>query len=894
MLGILGPHTERSADRTATANPTAAQLTPALPSFSVFSARYTSPSLVMPVNLGGSRKIRITVVSADGLVKRDVFRNPDPFAVITVDSEQTHTTSVIKKTLNPYWNEHFDVMVKDSSVVAVQIFDQRKFKRRDQGFLGVVNIQVANYLDLELGGHEVVQLDLKRSNDNLVVQGKLMIYLSTNLSTTATSSRPASSSLALTAAPSNDSSPSVNNALGAAGTSANLSRTPSSHATASETSTPVMTMPTPVIPGNQDLESQQPQPNIATRPVSSVGTSAAVHPQNPMRPSAPGIVSPGQTMASNTSTQHNFNASEDQYGPLPEGWERRIDPLGRTYYVDHNTRSTTWNRPSPNQAVNHHTQEGETNAARDQHSRRILVDDLLEATSAGPNTQRSGITGSQSGNAAVVGAGGGATTAGSGSLPAGWEERYTPEGRPYYVDHNTRTTTWVDPRRQTIIRVMGPNGQSTSLQPQTISQLGPLPSGWEMRLTSTARVYFVDHNTKTTTWDDPRLPSSLDANVPQYKRDFRRKLIYFRSQPGMRAQPGNCQIKVRRNHIFEDSYAEIMRQTPNDLKKRLMIKFEGEDGLDYGGLAREFFFLLSHEMFNPFYCLFEYSAHDNYTLQINPASGVNPEHLNYFKFIGRVLGLGIFHRRFLDAYFIVSFHKMILKKKVTLADLESVDAELHRGLTWMLENDITDVIYETFTTMEERFGEMVTIDLKPGGADVPVTEENKKEYVDFVVEYRISKRVKDQFDAFMSGFSELIPQDLINVFDERELELLIGGMSEIDVDDWTKFTDYRGYEVNDDVIQWFWKCVRSWPAERKSRLLQFATGTSRIPVNGFKDLQGSDGPRRFTIEKAGDPNQLPKSHTCFNRIDLPPYKDYASLEHKLTLAVEETVGFGQE
>lgn len=105
-------------------------------------------------------------------------------------------------------------------------------------------------------------------------------------------------------------------------------------------------------------------------------------------------------------------------------------------------------------------------------------------------------------------------------------------------------------------------------------------------------------------------------------------------------------------------------------------------------------------------------------------------------------------------------------------------------------------------------------------------------------------------------------------------------------DDWSKFTDYRGYEMTDEVIQWFWQCVRGWPAERKSRLLQFATGTSRIPVNGFKDLQGSDGPRRFTIEKSGDPSQLPKSHTCFNRIDLPPYRDYATLEHKLTLAVE--------
>jgi len=139
-------------------------------------------------------------------------------------------------------------------------------------------------------------------------------------------------------------------------------------------------------------------------------------------------------------------------------------------------------------------------------------------------------------------------------------------------------------------------------------------------------------------------------------------------------------------------------------------------------------------------------------------------------------------------------------------------------------------------------------------------------YPSAVVEYRIARRVREQFEAFMSGFSELIPQELVNVFDERELELLIGGMSEIDVDDWTKFTDYRGYEVSDEVIQWFWKCIRSWPPERKSRLLQFATGTSRIPVNGFKDLQGSDGPRRFTIEKSGDPSQLPKSHTCFNRV----------------------------
>ena len=105
-------------------------------------------------------------------------------------------------------------------------------------------------------------------------------------------------------------------------------------------------------------------------------------------------------------------------------------------------------------------------------------------------------------------------------------------------------------------------------------------------------------------------------------------------------------------------------------------------------------------------------------------------------------------------------------------------------------------------------------------------------------------------------------------------------------DDRAKFTDYRGYGVKDEVIQWFWKCVRSWPPERQSRILQFATGTTRLPVNGFDGLRGLGGRRRFTIENAGDPDQLPKSHTSLNRIDLPPYKDYVTLEDKLTLAVE--------
>lgn len=613
-----------------------------------------------------------------------------------------------------------------------------------------------------------------------------------------------------------------------------------------------------------------PRPGSSTGPNGNALSQGSIAHRPASVSSAAGTIGPNGVPQPRPGSQ--LSPFEDAQGRLPAGWERREDNLGRTYYVDHNTRTTSWNRPTAaGAAESRNDREAATQVERQRHQNRTLPEDRTGANSptlqaqqppgATPGTPPPGVNAPAGNNGTMMHTG--ATSPGSGELPPGWEQRWTPEGRPYFVDHNTRTTTWVDPRRQQYIRMYGgQNNANGQIQQQPVSQLGPLPSGWEMRLTNTARVYFVDHNTKTTTWDDPRLPSSLDQNVPQYKRDFRRKLIYFRSQPAMRILSGQCHIKVRRSHIFEDSFAEITRQSAMDLKKRLMIKFDGEDGLDYGGLSREFFFLLSHEMFNPFYCLFEYSAHDNYTLQINPHSGINPEHLNYFKFIGRVVGLAIFHRRFLDAFFIGALYKMMLGKAVALADMEGVDADFHRSLQWMLDNDISGGILEqTFSTEDERFGVLTVEDLIPGGRDIDVTNENKKEYVDLMVKWRIEKRIAEQFQAFKEGFQELIPQDLINVFDERELELLIGGIAEIDVDDWKKHTDYRGYTESDEVVQQFWQTVRSWDGEQKSRLLQFTTGTSRIPVNGFKDLQGSDGPRRFTIEKAGEPTNLPKAHT---------------------------------
>ncbi|KAH8825350.1 hypothetical protein DL96DRAFT_1612904 [Flagelloscypha sp. PMI_526] len=806
-----------------------------------------------PISQDGATKIRITLHGATNLAKRDLLGVPDPFGIVNCDV-QSFTTSIMRKTLSPTWAEHFDLTVRLDSNIVIQVFDHRKYKKRDQGFLGVVTISGREALQHAANNSETLCRDLEMSVvNNLPVYGQLIFGFSYPFHPLPTSPMVFSDEPSSSRLPPPSSSRPGSSSGGYPRDGGGFGQQ------------------APTQPTNTLVPQRSPSASAGSTSVPSYPVPASLAPQRGSSVSA----SP-QRLPSVTAEAMPPRMLDDEHGvPLPPGWERRQDQQGRTYFVDHNTRQTTWHRPQhPSQQIQQRPPP--TGPAR------------LPSVTAPQVHQPQQVYSSAQQNYTDI------------PLPQGWEERVTPEGRPYFVDHHTRTTTWVDPRRnpqqnsQTSSAAAAVAAHHTQNNISTNANLGPLPSGFEMRLTSTGRVYFVDHNTRTTSWDDPRLPSNLDDNAPQYKRDYRRKVVYFRTQPKMRVLTGKVELKVRRNRILEDSYAAVMAQQPEDLKRRLMVSFEGEDGLDYGGVGREWFFLLSHEIFNPSYGLFEYSTHDNYTLQINPASGINPDHLSYFKFIGRCLGLAIFHRRFLDAYFVPSFYKMVLGKNMTLVDLESVDADLHRSLVWMLENDITDVLDETFSRTEERFGEHVTVELKPGGENIEVTEENKKEYVDLVVSHRISARVKEQFDAFMEGLLELIPIELLTLFDERELELLIGGMNEIDMDDWTKFTDYRGYEKTDQVIQWFWECIRAWPAERKSRLLQFTTGTSRVPVNGFKDLQGSDGPRRFTIEKSGDPQGLPRSHTCFNRLDLPPYEDAETMEKRLIFAIEETEGFGQE
>lgn len=476
---------------------------------------------------------------------------------------------------------------------------------------------------------------------------------------------------------------------------------------------------------------------------------------------------------------HNTRSTYwEKPSPLPPGWEIRRDPRGRVYYVDHNTRTTTWQRPNSERLMAWNSWQGQRAHVMSQGNQRFLYPQHAQAS----NTTQAPAQDEDDG---------------LGALPDGWEKRVQPDNRVYFVNHKNRTTQWEDPRTQ---------GQEVSLMGE-----GPLPDGWEIRYTATGERFFVDHNTRRTTFEDPRPGAPKGAKgvygVPRvYERSFRWKLSQFRYLCQSNALPSHIKITLTRQTLFEDSYHQIMRLPAYELRRRLYIIFRGEEGLDYGGVSREWFFLLSHEVLNPMYCLFEYANKSNYSLQINPASYVNPDHLQYFKFIGRFIAMALYHGRFIYSGFTMPFYKRMLNKKLTTKDIESIDPEFYNSLVWVRDNNIDEVGLELWFSVDfEVLGQIIHHELKDNGDKEKVTEENKEEYLSLMTEWRMTRGIEEQTKTFLEGFNEVVPLEWLKYFDERELELMLCGMQEIDVDDWQRNSIYRHYNRNSKQVLWFWQ-----------------------------------------------------------------------------------------
>ncbi|XP_051123521.1 E3 ubiquitin-protein ligase UPL2-like isoform X2 [Andrographis paniculata] len=394
---------------------------------------------------------------------------------------------------------------------------------------------------------------------------------------------------------------------------------------------------------------------------------------------------------------------------------------------------------------------------------------------------------------------------------------------------------------------------------------------------------------------------ALMLKVPRFI-DFDNKRSHFRSKIKHQHDHHHSplRISVRRAYILEDSYNQLRMRSAEDLKGRLTVHFQGEEGIDAGGLTREWYQLLSRVIFDKGALLFTTVGNES-TFQPNPNSVYQTEHLSYFKFVGRVVGKALFDGQLLDVHFTRSFYKHILGVKVTYHDIEAIDPGYFKNLKWMLENDISDVLDLTFSidADEEKLilyerAQVTDYELIPGGRNIKVTEENKHQYVDLVAEHRLTTAIRPQINAFLEGFNDLIHRDLISIFNDKELELLISGLPDIDLDDLRANTEYSGYSAASPIIQWFWDVVQEFSKEDKARLLQFVTGTSKVPLEGFGALQGISGSQKFQIHKAyGSADHLPSAHTCFNQLDLPEYPSKERLEERLLLAIHEgSEGFG--
>ncbi|XP_036110043.1 E3 ubiquitin-protein ligase HECW2 [Molossus molossus] len=605
--------------------------------------------------------------------------------------------------------------------------------------------------------------------------------------------------------------------------------------------------------------------------------------------------------------QHNrdlvgfLNMFANRQLELPRGWEMKHDHQGKAFFVDHNSRTTTF------------------------------IDPRLPLQSSRPTSalvHRQHLTRQRSHSAGEVGED--SRHAGPPVLPRP-SSTFNTVSRPQYQDmvpvaYNDKIVAFLrQPNIFEILQERQPDLTRNHSLREKIQFIRTEGTPGLVRLSSDADLvmllslfeeeimsYVPPHALLHPSYcQSPRgSPVSSPQNSPgtqranarapaPYKRDFEAKLRNFYRKletKGFGQGPGKLKLIIRRDHLLEDAFNQIMGYSRKDLQRnKLYVTFVGEEGLDYSGPSREFFFLVSRELFNPYYGLFEYSANDTYTVQISPMSAFVDNHHEWFRFSGRILGLALIHQYLLDAFFTRPFYKALLRILCDLSDLEYLDEEFHQSLQWMKDNDIHDILDLTFTVNEEVFGQITERELKPGGANIPVTEKNKKEYIERMVKWRIERGVVQQTESLVRGFYEVVDARLVSVFDARELELVIAGTAEIDLSDWRNNTEYRGgYHDNHIVIRWFWAAVERFNNEQRLRLLQFVTGTSSIPYEGFASLRGSNGPRRFCVEKWGKITALPRAHTCFNRLDLPPYPSFSMLYEKLLTAVEETSTFGLE
>ncbi|RCH83458.1 putative E3 ubiquitin-protein ligase HTD2 [Rhizopus azygosporus] len=347
-------------------------------------------------------------------------------------------------------------------------------------------------------------------------------------------------------------------------------------------------------------------------------------------------------------------------------------------------------------------------------------------------------------------------------------------------------------------------------------------------------------------------------------------------------------LEIRRDYIIADTLLQLEEKSIHDLKKQLRVQFVGEEGVDEGGVQKEFFQLIVREIFDPKYGLFNYNEESRLCwFSHNPV--LDNVNVREYKLIGLLLGLAVYNSVILDLHFPLALYKKLMNVDVGLSDLKQLDPTLGKGLEMLLQydGDIEAEYDRSFQVSVESFGHVFTYDLKPNGAEIQLTKDNRIEFVELYTKFILDVSVKKQFEAFKEGFMLVCQDSAIKIFRPEEVEQLICGCSDLDFEALEKSTVYDGGWTKDsDIIKYFWEIAHSFSYEEKKKLLFFATGSDRAPIGGLSKLQ-------FVIAKnGGDSDRLPTSHTCYNVLLLCEYSSKEKLKERLLTSISNAEGFG--
>ncbi|XP_064101455.1 probable E3 ubiquitin-protein ligase HECTD2 [Macrobrachium nipponense] len=359
-------------------------------------------------------------------------------------------------------------------------------------------------------------------------------------------------------------------------------------------------------------------------------------------------------------------------------------------------------------------------------------------------------------------------------------------------------------------------------------------------------------------------------------------------------------INVRRNVLVEDSLKEIAAKK-RDLKKKLKVTFEGEPGLDMGGLTKEWFLLLIKQIFKPENKMFVYHPSKRlYWFSMGQQGS-----LREYNLIGVLMGLAVYNSIILDVRFpSICFRKLLsppvvpayehiavgIAKLVTLEDLSEIMPEVAHGLMELLkyEGDVEQDMCLSFQVSLEEYGQPKTFNLKENGETLPVTNENREEFVRLYLDWILNTAIYEKFRAFYLGFHTVCASNALIMLRPEEVEMLVCGSPTLDLTELRKVVEYDGYTPDHPTIRWFWEVLQEMSLGQQKQFLLFTTGSDRIPVGGMAEMV-------FKISCwHGQTHMLPQAHTCFNQLVLPPYGDKQTLKNKLFIAIANAEGFGLE